>query len=166
MPKKKLLAYPFIEGVSLEKMLPDTLFVDCVMRKPLLELADYEQVAIDEEGFIFPLTYFYTPKRLPKVYLGLGPSPLKFNTHTLKLDGEEMRLILTLLKKVPNVKIIDLSLLNAESLGKEEIILTLRDNRFVRLPKLDWEEAFSHLDKIPPSYKEVDLRYSKLTLVR
>ena len=165
--EKKLLAYPFIEAVTLEKMLPDTLFVDCALRKPLLELADYDRIAIDLEGYIFPIHFFYTPKRLPKVYLGLGISqPLKFDTHSLKLDPQELELILALLEKLPDLKMIDLSQLNAETLGRQEIILTLPGNRYVRLPTRNWEEALANLPKIPSSYQEVDLRYTKLALVR
>lgn len=164
--EKRLLAYPFIEEVTLEKMPPDTLLIECVMRKPLFELADYDQVAIDREGYLFPLNHFYTPKKLPKVYLGLGDKPLHFETHSLRMDPTEMELILSLLKRVPQLKMIDLSYLNAESLGKQEIILTQSQGRHIRLPVHNWELALAHLADIPPTYKEVDLRYTKLALVR
>ena len=163
--KERLLAYPFIEEVSLEKLPPDTLLVECVMRKPILELVDYDQVALDKEGYLFPIHYFYTPKKLPKVYLGLGSIPLRFDT-PVRLDTSEMNIVLTLLERVAHIKMIDLSLLHAESLGKQEIVLTLSQERYIRLPVHDWEQALSHLEKIPPSYKEVDLRYHNLALVR
>jgi hypothetical protein len=112
------------------------------------------------------MQFFYTPKKLPKVYLGLGSSPLQFANCLLKLDHEELKLILTLLKKIPGIKLIDLSRINSESLGRREIIVTLSEDRFVRLPFNDWEKALTYLPKIPPSYKEVDLRFAKRALVK
>lgn len=67
---QKLLRLPVIKDVKIRKIRPGTIHVDYTLRKPIAYLADYSNTAIDGSGMIFPFKPFYTPKKLPEIYLG------------------------------------------------------------------------------------------------
>lgn len=66
----KLLSSPVIKHATVKKMRPGTILVDYVMRRPIAFIGDYSNTAIDADGVIFPFKPFYTPKKLPTIYLG------------------------------------------------------------------------------------------------
>lgn len=72
--KRKLLAYPFFKKVQVSKIIPGTLHIDYSLREPLAFLEDYQNTAIDADGIPFPVKPFFTPKKLPMIYLGFGNS--------------------------------------------------------------------------------------------
>lgn len=69
--EKKLRSCPLISEAKIERVPPSTLYVDYSVRKMAAWLADYQNTAIDKEGYIFPVQPFYSPKNLPEIYLGL-----------------------------------------------------------------------------------------------
>lgn len=71
--EEKLLASPLIESAQIKKILPNILYIDYEVRKPVAWLGDYQNVAIDKEGYLFPMVPFFSPKELPEIYLGLPP---------------------------------------------------------------------------------------------
>src|SRR5262249_46674834 len=50
----------------------NTLFIEYETREPIAFLEDFKNTAIDFHGYIFPFKPFFSPKQLPKIYLGLS----------------------------------------------------------------------------------------------
>jgi hypothetical protein len=69
---QRLLSSSMIESVKIKKIPPGILFVDYVLRKPIAFLGDYTNTALDAEGHLFPFKPFFTPKKLPEIYVGLS----------------------------------------------------------------------------------------------
>ncbi len=70
--KKKMLASPLIRAVGLKKRLPNILYIEYETREPIAFLADFTNTVVDIHGVSFPFKPFFTPKKLPKIYLGLS----------------------------------------------------------------------------------------------
>jgi hypothetical protein len=131
---EKLLKLPLIKEASVRKIRPGTIHVDYILRKPIAYIGDYTNTAIDIEGVVFPFKPFYTPKKLPEIYLGED-----FSLWGLKLCGERKELAFKLLDLVPQYCDVNLSLCSidvsnafASSEGKREIVLVLED-RLIRV---------------------------------
>ena len=134
-----LKASPLIKEVSIKKLKPNNIFVEYSLRKPIAILYDFENTAIDSEGFIFPLKPFYKDKNLPTIYLNLE----KFDGFK-KIENRKTALALSLINKLKSsgfsdlVKIntIDTSRIHFKSYGKREIILSLQEEiRFFKNQK-------------------------------
>lgn len=69
--EKKLLTSPLIREAKVKKVYPQTVFVEYEMREPIAILLDYENTALDLQKHIFPINPFFSPKKLPEIYLGL-----------------------------------------------------------------------------------------------
>ncbi|MBI3236773.1 MAG: hypothetical protein HYZ48_03605 [Chlamydiales bacterium] len=124
-----------------------TLYIDYQLRMPILFLEDFPNVLIDEKGYLFPLSPFFTPKKFPSLYLGKTFFNSLKSTSLWKtsLKGREIDVALTLhhlleekRKIAPfTVERIDLSCMYTDSLGKREIILVLKNKEgsfhFLRL---------------------------------
>ena len=128
---EKLKQVPFIKSVELEKIRPATLHIDYVLRKPIAYFADYTNTAIDEEGILFPFKPFFTPKRLPEIYMGIDVMPPIFGE---KVSHEKLDLafaLLSLTTKIfdENASLIRVDVSSAFSLidGKRQIILKLEE---------------------------------------
>jgi len=125
---------PVIKEARVKLFNPTTLYIDYTIRKPIALLYDYENTAIDPEGYLFPLAPFFSPKNLPEIYLGL-PASAPVPSLEKPLEGKEIALAFTLLNLLSDprlsdllcVRWIDVSQAFAESLGKREIILILED---------------------------------------
>lgn len=134
--EEKLLSSPLIASAAIQKWPPNTLYIDYEVRKPIAWLADFKNIAVDEEGYYFPVAPFLTPKKLPEIYLGLSSlGPEK------KIEGSLFRLsleILHYLETVPwtegfRVQQIDVSHAEAPSLGTREVVLWTEEE--ISLPK-------------------------------
>ena len=66
---KKLLKSPLIIDATLKKMKPDCIFVDYTLRKPKAALFDFDNILIDQEGYIFPKDPFFKDFTFSKFYL-------------------------------------------------------------------------------------------------
>lgn len=133
---KQLLASPVIKEASVRKIRPGTVHVDYVARKPIAYLGDYVNAAMDGEGTVFPFKPFYSPKRLPELYLGLWNSTLEEGAlhwgETIR--GKEIELAYQLLDEVPaylpekeTLLRIDVSHAFSQSDGQREIVLILEE---------------------------------------
>jgi hypothetical protein len=122
--ERRLRASPVIRSATVRPLYPSTVYVDYAVRTPIAWLYDYENVALDAEGHLFPMVPFFTPKNLPEVYLGTHPrhSPLA---------GREAALAMTLLSLLSGCDLglrrIDVSQAFAETYGKREIVLQVED---------------------------------------
>jgi hypothetical protein len=70
--QKKLLASPLIQHVQLRKIPPNILFIEYETREPIAFLVDFKNTALDLQGNLFPFKPFFTPKKLPKIYVGVS----------------------------------------------------------------------------------------------
>lgn len=129
--ERKLRASPVIKEAHVKVMPPDTVYVDYTVRLPVAWLCEYENTAMDAEGYLFPVNPFFSPKMLPEISLGLTSFP-GFNQ---QLEGEEITLAFSLLNilnassehELFKVKRIDVARAFADSYGTREIVLMLED---------------------------------------
>ncbi|HSW72500.1 MAG TPA: FtsQ-type POTRA domain-containing protein [Chlamydiales bacterium] len=134
---EKIAMCPLIKEAEVKRLRPSAVYIDYTIRKPMALLYDYENIAIDEEGFLFPAEPFFPTRNLPEIYLGLKQilNPEKEFIWYEPMQGKELALsfkILSLLTKPPFsesflVKRIDVSRAFHKSQGKKEIILLLEE---------------------------------------
>jgi len=136
--EKKLLASPLIQKAKVSRRPPNALYIDYEVRRPVAILADYQNVAIDREGYLFPLAPFFSPKELPEIYLGIpsfgepedsfGRSGGRWQT---PLKNRYLNLAFEVLQTLQGsswsegirIKRIDVSNAYAPTLGVREIVL-------------------------------------------
>ncbi len=128
--EKKLFNCPLIKQASIQKIQPATLYVHYEMRTPIAFIGDFKNAVIDEEGFLFPFTPFFTPKNLPVFYLGIAENDFQWGDQLNDLSS------LILAKNIyhdlsqahlPGVEIKSIDLVDAfsEKRGKRQIVVTL-----------------------------------------
>lgn len=136
--EEKLLASPLIAKAKIRKMPPHALYIEYEVRHPIARLGDYQNIAVDREGYLFPLSPFFSPKELPELYLGLPSfgadedamgrkgglwqTPLKNRYLPLALEMLQF-LEGSAWKEGMKVRRIDVSNAFAPSLGRREIVL-------------------------------------------
>ena len=171
--EKKLRAFPVIKEAFLKRKGPDTLYIDYTLREPLAMVADFENVAVDGEGKLFPFSPFFSPKNLPEVRFGLE----KFSGWDKPLVGFSS--ILKLIPLLEHYKLkpllIDVAQIEAPSLGKRQIIVRL-ENHLVRLTPDQYEQQLGNylefLNELKlqetetgQTLKVIDLRLPKMAYV-
>ena len=148
--EQKLLSCPLIAAAKIKRLPPSALYIDYTVRKPIALIADYQNTAIDREGFLFPLSPFFTPKNLPEIYLGIVPFGEEQGGHwQTPLSNKPLRLAFDLIRLLADaswrqgVRItrIDVSNAFANSLGKREIVLFTEE-------ELDHEKTTYRFPKI------------------
>ncbi len=131
--QSKLLASPLIKSAEVKKINPGTIYVDYTIRKPVAYLGDYSNTAIDTEGVVFPFKPFFTPKKLPEIYLGLtDEDTIQWGA---KQQGHRAELALTLFSIISSnyctenhhLRQIDVSKADAESYGQREIVVIMEE---------------------------------------
>jgi len=184
--KKHLLGSPLIKEAEIQLVKPNILYVDYTVRQPLAWLYDYENTAVDEEGFLFPVSPFFSPKNLPEIYLGLA-SFGQHSTHSDRLSGswnvpikeKSFFLALDLLKLLSQpgyrelfkLRRIDVSNAYAESYGSREVVLIVEDEiliqekgreqtfvfpRILRLSSKNYSQELGNFLKLRPQLLEQD----------
>jgi hypothetical protein len=162
--KLALLSSPLIKKGQVKRIPPNTVYVDYEVRKPVAWLADYRNCAMDEEGFLFPVTPFLSPKEMPEIYLGLpafgkgedaygragGRWRVPVQSRYLTLAFDLLRFFDdSAWKEGLRIKRIDVSNAFAPTLGRREIVLfteeelLIQDHSFIfpkilRLPTRDY----------------------------
>lgn len=136
--QEKLFLSPLIARAEIKRLPPNSLYIDYEVRKPVARLGDYQNIAIDKEGYLFPLAPFLSPKELPEIYLGLpafaeGEDSMgrQGGLWQTPIDNRYLRLAFEILqylqgsswKEGLHVKRIDVSNAFAPSLGQREIVL-------------------------------------------
>lgn len=188
----RLLSSPVIKKASVKLLSPGTLYVDYTAREPQAWIYEYENTAIDEEGYLCPVYPFFSPKNLPEIHLGLPP----FGRYpvigwNIPLKGREIELAFSLLKLIKTteteeliqIKRIDVSKAFSESCGMREIVLicedqieNVRHTRFLRLSPKNYPQELGNYLKLReqliekernsgPTEKVIDLRLSKLAFI-
>lgn len=180
---RRLLRSPVIKEASVKGVKPGTVYVDYSVRQPIAWLYEYTNAAIDEEGAIFPVSPFFSPKKLPEVYLGIPP--FSEEPWGKFLEGREARLALSLLKLFSEpayrdlfqVRRIDVSNAFAESYGVREIVLLIEDEialrengkeavfvspRFLRLSTKNYSQELGNFLKLRPQMLEQEQKGLKM----
>ncbi len=130
--EEKMKSYAWIEDVNLLKIKPNALKVTYKMRKPAALLSEYENMAVDSGGHIFPFRPYYLGKDPLELILGLPEEEISLSA-PISHPGFELAMnILDFLQvqSAQSFKIekIDVSNAFADSLGKREIIVALEDD--------------------------------------
>lgn len=145
--EKALLASPLIRSVHVQRIAPNTLYVDYEVRRPIALIADYKNTAIDRDGYLFPVDPFFSPKELAEIYLGLPPfgapedhSGRKGGLWRTPMQNKFLSLALDLLQTFEGspwreglrIKRIDVSNAFAPTLGRREIVLFTEEELSLR----------------------------------
>ncbi|MDN3509304.1 MAG: hypothetical protein P0S93_04740 [Candidatus Neptunochlamydia sp.] len=162
---------PLIKKVSASYLNSETLYVDYTLRHPVFALIDIENAALDLEGYLFPLNPYFTPKKLPELYLGLKEIILFGES----LQGKEMALATELYHLLKGeINRIDLSHINESSLGKKEIVVVLElpnssARHILRLSTKRYQEELHDYQALQSTVQGgdfiIDLRVSDLAYV-
>lgn len=131
--KKKLLAFPLIKEASLKRIPPGTLYIDYVVRSPVAFISDYTNTAIDDESHLIPFRPFFSPKKLPELFLGLQGNGDQWGDI---LRNESLSLALSFLKELEETNLsgkmhlmkIDVSKAAAPSLGNKYVQIILESD--------------------------------------
>jgi len=145
--ERKLLSSPLIRDAKIKRLPPGTLYIDYEVRKPIAWLADYQNTGIDRDGYLFPMTPFFSPKQLPEIYLGMPAfgsqedrSGRKGGQWLTPVQNRYLALAFEILqffegspwKEGLRVKRIDVSNAFAPSLGQREVVLFTEEELNVR----------------------------------
>ncbi len=172
LAEKRLLASPVIKEAAVKLIEPDTIYIDYTVRQPCAVLDDFENTAIDESGYPFPLSPFFSPKNFPQIYL--GDTKIKWNQPIL---DKKLSLAFSLLKfssKLPfTLKRIDVEKAFAETLGTRGVVLIIEDDGFLRTLRLNTKEYEQNLGnylelrkELPQKPYTIDLRLSQLAFLK
>ncbi|WP_284452650.1 hypothetical protein [Parachlamydia acanthamoebae] len=131
--KRKLLACSLIKKAEIKKIKPSAILIDYSLRQPIAFLGDFTNTAMDENGFLFPFKPFFTPKKLPEIFLGCAKDLQNIWGSCLK--GDHLELALSLFNLVTKkccsesmyIRKIDVSKAYAQSHGQRQIILVFEE---------------------------------------
>lgn len=154
--KKKIERQLPVKRAIVSRIPPSTLMVEIEMRRPIALVGERSNIGIDEEGNVFPLVPFYTPKKLPKIFVG---------------HRNNFPLVVAVLKSLDkrgelgNVELVDAEKANALSFGERELVI-LSNGVFSRLDPAKWEDGLEKMFKLKHiEAKILDLRIQDLVLV-
>ena len=143
--EKKLLTSPLIQEANVKVIKPSSVYVDYTVRQPVAKIHDFENLAIDKEGYPIPMYPFFPPKNLPEIFLGAECFPECLEGKLLidwgkPIEGALAEISLDLLQKLQpfakdlfKIRRIDVSKALDESLGKREIVVSLENELHIDL---------------------------------
>lgn len=128
-----LLSQSLIKKAMIKKILPGTLYIYYQMRTPVAYVGDYSNTFIDKEGYLFPCHPFFTPKRLPTLYLGLEKGELQWGSclkevASLKIAFSLLQQFNQLNQEELKLKQLDVTQAQADSYGQRQIILMVESS--------------------------------------
>jgi hypothetical protein len=128
MAAARLRSSPVIEQAKVSLTPSNTLLVDYVARRPIAWLYDYVNIGVDANSIPFPIHPFFSPKKLPEIFLGEAV-PLLWNKPIVHPKMQLALTIHTLLSPAPfAIKRIDVGQAFAESYGKRQIVLVIEES--------------------------------------
>ncbi len=166
--QERLLNIPFIKDAIVKQKGNKALFVDYSVRKPIFWIADGDNLAIDKEAYLFPLFPFFTPKNMPKLYLGLSALDGIWNRSIDHPQIDKAFKIFSLFHGDPTVvKQIDIS-------NPLEMVVILNQAgvlHYLRLTSNNYEKELRHyqeLSSLLSSDKDcvIDLRVPNLAFIK
>ncbi len=180
LAEQKLLSCPVINKATIRRLPPGIVHVDYAVKEPCALLSDFSNVALDRDRTCFPLRPYFSPKKLPELFLGV--EQVSYNS---PLETPEalmaFRMLAFLEKTLPTtVRLarIDTEKAFAKSAGLQEVVVVLEDGpkmRYVRLEPRSYEQALTKYLDAKPTFDEInpasitqtiDLRSPNLALVK
>lgn len=168
--EEKLLKSPVIQEANVKRLAPGILSIDYSLRKPYVFLADYENLALDREGHPFPFSPFYTPKNMPRLFLGQRITQWNIPVENRALAFEILE---HLERKLDffQVESLDVTQAKHPSMGRREVILVLRSGEgkhYLRLTPLGYQEELERYLLLQPlnGNRIIDLRLPKLAFIK
>jgi acyl-CoA synthetase (AMP-forming)/AMP-acid ligase II len=161
--KQRLLQSPLISKAEVKWIKPDALYIDYTVRQPIAWVEDYANLVIDKDGYLFPFSPFFSPKRLPSIYFGLSafgmpsPDPERPSAQWgIPLQGKYADLAFEILAIVTDpfvadlfsVKRIDVSNAFAESYGTREIVIITEELCVLRLSTKNYRQDLGNYLKL------------------
>lgn len=158
---QRLLAHSLIKSAEVSKIYPGTVHIHYRLRVPVAYLMDFENTAIDKEGVALPFKPYFTPKKLPEIYLGVKdekPWRKKMEQKAINLAFEVLK-VLKESYSPTQIQRIDVSQAFSSSYGKRQIVLILEEvynkpsesgfiktpyTRILRLSPSSFPEALKH----------------------
>lgn len=131
--EKVLLESPLIKKVSVKKIKPGTLYIDYSIRQPVAYIGDYTNTAIDADRTLIPFKPFFTPKKIPEIYLGLDLPTQRLWGESV--SGDRIILAFKLLDEISQlfssemtyIRKIDVSKAYADSYGQRQVVVVIED---------------------------------------
>lgn len=130
--RKNLLKSPLITSAKIKKILPGTLYIDYSLRKPFAYVIDFTNTVVDKAGVAFPFKPFFTPKKLPEIYLGMDETNLKWGE---QIKGVKIKIALYLidffhtnLAESTSLMRVDVSHAFDDSYGNRQVVVMLEDS--------------------------------------
>lgn len=145
LARKRLVQSVLIREASVKPCPPNAVYVDYTIRTPLAKVQDFHNIAIDEEGHLFPISPFLSPKTLPEITFGLK----EFTRWELSREETELpfHLLALLRAHAPShsfqIKALDIAAKDAPTLGKRQLILHI-DNHILRLTPKNYPKELAH----------------------
>lgn len=176
---KNIMKSPLIKSASVKKIKPGIIHIEYALRKPIAFLGDYTNTAIDSEKVAFPFKPFFTPKRLPSIYLGEDTMmtwgfPIQFDsdqntkncinllcsTGAYELINNKIDLAFNILQTLAhNLKDnsltlceIDVSKAFAQSYGKRQIVLSFEERKENYFEGAPVTTLYNHLIRLCPDH--------------
>ena len=166
--EKKLLNIPFIKDAEVKQKGNNALIVDYSVRKPVFLVLDGKNLAMDKDSYLFPVSPFFTPKNMPKLYLGLGELKEIWNRRVDLPQVKKAFKILSLFNGDPlRVKQVDVS-------NPTEVVVILnhvQNLHYLRLSSNNFEKELSHYQRLssllnPNEDCVIDLRVPDLAFIK
>lgn len=176
--RRKLLGSALIKEAKVKKIRPGMIYVDYQLRTPIAFLIDYTNTAIDENWVPLPFKPFFTPKKLPEIYLGIAnhdeESPLSGGEWGMRLEGDRVTLAKEVLAHLnqnylsdkTHLRRIDVSNAFSSSYGQRQIVVILEEEvmrgdgdksvlirfpRILRLSTENYEQGLANYFALQPT---------------
>ncbi len=178
----RLRSFPIVKEASVRLLEPGVVFIDYSLREPIAFLADYENRALDDEGYIFPVLPYLAPKILPELILGssllqeeveqeVHKSSSTFVSKVPKVQGMHIKLAFSILQYLKQqyshrgirVLFVDVQKAFLPS-ADQEIVLGFMSNKqyLVRINSSFWKEGIQRFFFLYPLYIESALKKQAL----
>jgi hypothetical protein len=151
--------------IKLRKYKPETVVVEYELYRPSYIWGEYTNTLINDQGLLMPYFPYFTPKKLPTLYLDSERSQTYF---------EYLQKLHAFVSK-GNIEMVDLRGMNAISKAKRQVILQLNQEGEVHILRLDpvfIEEQFSNYFTLLPYFKKtkqrsflIDLRFPEAAYI-
>jgi hypothetical protein len=138
---RDLLRFPLFRKAKVQLLKPGIVVVDYALRKPVAEVIDYENMAVDKTGVTFPMAPFITPKKLVQLYLGA------LESRRIEKAFEIMTLFKKQFPKHYRLELIDVSGLFLSEFMKELVVRVETKGRQILL-RLDAKRIGQELKEI------------------
>lgn len=141
--KQHLLETAIIKNAELKLLSPNTLWIEYQTRIPYAYLQDYSNTALDPEGVLFPYAPYYSPRRLPQIYLGDLRPEVAWGSRLPQEIVDLVQNCIALLGE-ENLVFLDLSQIYAPSAGRREIVISLKENILIRLSSKNYQKQLKY----------------------